>query len=91
MRKHVRMATDHPRFQPVPARADTCHRHYHGGPQVELVFRLADWWLHRCAERAHAEFGVNARTPAKVIFPGPPKSTMTNATVRWCRPSTPTP
>ena len=53
MLKQAHLVTDHSRFQPTRARADTCHRHYHGGPQVELVFRLADWWLRRAARNAH--------------------------------------
>ena len=24
---------------------DACYRDYHGAPIVELVFRIAEWWL----------------------------------------------
>jgi hypothetical protein len=38
---------DHPRFEPVKGGPDDAHRHYHGGRLVNLVLRLADWWLGR--------------------------------------------
>jgi hypothetical protein len=37
--------TDHPRFQLTGPEVDQQYRQYHGAPQVELVFRLVDWWL----------------------------------------------
>lgn len=49
MPKHAHLVTDNRRFQPAPSPPDTCHRHYYGALQVELVFRLADLWLQRRA------------------------------------------
>lgn len=37
--------TDHPRFRPMNGVPGEQHRHYHGAPVVDFVFRLADWWL----------------------------------------------
>ena len=37
--------TDHPRFQLIDGERDERHRHYHGAGAVDLVLRLADWWL----------------------------------------------
>jgi hypothetical protein len=39
--------TDHPRFQLTGPEVNQQHRQYHGAPQVELLFRLVDWWLDR--------------------------------------------
>jgi hypothetical protein len=36
--------TDHPRFQLCNGPPAVAHRAYHGGPLVDLVFRLVDWW-----------------------------------------------
>ena len=63
MLKQAHLVTDYPRFQPTRARADTCHHHYHGGPQVELVFRLADWWLRRAARNAHTRSSEDSMSP----------------------------
>ena len=43
--------TDHPRFQTADSGTDERYREYHGAPQVELVFRLVDWWLGRRQRR----------------------------------------
>ena len=37
--------TDHPRFQMIGGKSCLRHGHYHGAPVVDLLFRLADWWL----------------------------------------------
>ena len=37
--------TDHPRFQMVGGESYLRHGHYHGAPVVDLLLRLADWWL----------------------------------------------
>jgi hypothetical protein len=39
--------TDHPRFQRMDAELGHLHRQYHGAIVVDLVFRLADWWIKR--------------------------------------------
>ena len=37
--------TDYPRFQWIDGDPSDSHRHYHGAPVVNLVLRIADWWL----------------------------------------------
>ena len=36
--------TDQPRFVPYNGHPDSAHFHYHGGPLVDAIFRLADRW-----------------------------------------------
>ena len=37
--------TDYPRFQWIDGDPSDSHRYYHGAPVVNLVLRVADWWL----------------------------------------------
>ena len=37
--------TDYPRFQWIDGDPSDSHHHYHGAPVVNLVLRIADWWL----------------------------------------------
>ena len=41
---------------------DACHRDYHGAPLVELVFRIADWWLEARSRPMRAACSGDLRT-----------------------------
>ena len=53
--------TDYPRFQWIDGDPSGSHRHYHGAPVVNLVLRIADWWLD--LSRKHKR--EKQRTPTK--------------------------
>jgi hypothetical protein len=44
--------TDHPRFLVSRSTPDQHHREHHGAPQVELLFRVVDWWISRKRHRS---------------------------------------
>ena len=44
--------TDYPRFRPVAVQTDLDFRNHHGARQVDLAFRIADWWLQGRRETA---------------------------------------
>jgi tripartite-type tricarboxylate transporter receptor subunit TctC len=46
--------TDYSRFRAETFRTEPGVREYQGAPQVDLIFRLADWWLRRHERSAHA-------------------------------------
>jgi hypothetical protein len=58
--------TDHPGFQLTDGEPDQRHRHYHGGRVVDLVVRLADWWLslRRRHRGARSRALANGRRPS---------------------------
>ena len=53
--------TDHPRFRLIDGEPGQRHRHYHGAPAVDLVFRLADWWLSLRRRHRNTRRGALAR------------------------------
>jgi hypothetical protein len=61
--------TDHPRFQRCEDPPAIAHRAYHGGPLVDLVFRLVDWWWEtpggrrRAGIRQAAKRTIDAQEP----------------------------
>ena len=56
------------RRQNRPSPPDARHRDYDGAPLVELVFRIADWWLQARSRPVRAERSGEMRTSLSSQF-----------------------